>query len=133
MSSNEAEILLSLILISGGEMTFSDSMFKLNIQGIELVRKAAAAPRGNSGFAEDLLQDEYAKIYIQQVNSHHWRKLWINWQSTEQTVRIEKLPIAEAKVIDFWHGKELSVNQNAVLPGKSCLLIDICSNPAAEQ
>ena len=125
MSRSEAEILLSLVLISGGEMTFSDDLTRLNPCGIELVRMAASAPRGNAGTADDLLQGEYAQQFTQQVSSNHWRKLWINWQNQDQLITLQDLPAPSAVLTDFWHGRVLSCNQTLTLPGRSCLLLDM--------
>ena len=128
MTGTEAEILLSLVLISGGELTFSDALFKLNANGILLVRKAAAAPRGHSGIADDLLQREYPRRFTQKVNSKHWRKLWINWQSEPATVQLDGLPEKSVRIEDFWRETDLTASKTIILPGHSCLLTDIfCS------
>ncbi|MBE6366281.1 MAG: hypothetical protein E7052_00010 [Lentisphaerae bacterium] len=125
MTGSEAEILLSLILISGGERTFSDALFKLNDFGLELVRKAASAVRGRAGTADDLLQAEYAQKFTQQVSSKHWRKLWINWQPEEKSITLDKLPENATELSDFWHDRKFSRNQTVTLKPNSCLLLDI--------
>ena len=125
MTGSEAEILLSLILISGGERTFSDALFKLNDSGLELVRKAASAVRGRAGTADDLLQAEYTQKFTQQVSSKHWRKLWINWQPEEKSITLDKLPENATELSDFWHDRKFSRNQTVTLKPNSCLLLDI--------
>ena len=128
MTGSEAEILLSLVLISGGELTFSDALYKLNATGIELIRKAAAAPRGHGGSADDLLYYEYPRRFTQKVSSKHWRKLWINWQAEPETVELDELPEKTVRVEDFWQKTELTDRQTVILPGHSCLLADIYSS-----
>ena len=95
---------------------------------MKLVRQAAAAPRGDSGIADDLLLHEYPRRFTQKVSSKHWRKLWINWQSEPAAVQLDGLPEKSVRIEDFWRKTDLTASQTIILPGHSCLLTDIfCS------
>ncbi len=124
----QARILLGLILISGGEINFSDCMTKLNAAGLDLARRIAAAPVGSPGVADDLMEAELAGRYTQHVTPKLVRRLLINWSDHMCRQRLPDAPWPEDQVLvtDFWTDETLAVAAAAELelPPRSSRLLE---------
>ena len=124
LRGEEAKILLSLVIVSGGEVNFSDDLTKLNEYGLELVRKTAAAEKGFAACAQDLYLHEYAEVYLQKICKNKQRKLWINWQDDVRSFVFD-LPENAANIRDFWSGEVLNTLPDTLnIAPHSCRLIE---------
>jgi hypothetical protein len=106
----EPEVLLSVVIISGGAVNLSDCMYKLNEEGIELCRKTVAAEPGMGGKALDLFTNSIPEQFVQQFKSGI-RLLAVNWQDEGDRSFIFDLAACgispEMKACDFWSGNKV--------------------------
>ena len=108
---NEPEVLLSVVIISGGVTNLSDNMPLLNEKGLELARKTIAAEPGEAGVALDLFSSELPAKYVQKFKSGI-RLLAINWSDDKNdtfSFDLEKCGISSGMdAVDFWSGEKVA-------------------------
>ena len=106
----EPEVLLSVVIISGGVTNLSDNMPLLNEKGLELARKTVAAEPGEAGVALDLFSNELPERFVQKFKSGV-RLLAINWsddQNNTFSFDLEKCGItADMAATDYWSGEKV--------------------------
>jgi len=129
LSSREAEVLLSLVMVSGGAMNLSDNLPRLNAGGLGLLRKAVAAEKGNAAIPLDLFQSELPAVWVQKLDSGLHRILLVNWGERRKRMglRLDALNIPRRQAKNFWTDEPVAVKQgrlSAALPPHSCLLIE---------
>lgn len=124
----ELEVLLSVVLLSAGAINFSDRMTRLTPAGLELAHKLVEAPTGESGIPLDLMDHEYAGVWLQKVENFH-RVLLVNWDDEPKVMSFTpaQYHVSGRKFSDFWAGKKLPYSSTLEfeLPGRSCRLIEI--------
>ncbi len=123
----EAETWLSLVVISGGTVNFSDNLTRLNQTGLRLIRKVAAASRGEAGIAQDLFRSDLPALWTQRVEGSPRRALIINWADGERSLRISErdiqFPLRNAR--NFWTGATgFSKGERITLPPHGCLFLE---------
>jgi len=125
----EAEVLLSLVITSGGAMNLSDNLPRLNALGLELLRKSVRAEKGAAAIPLDLFRSKLPAFWIQRLRSGLHRVLLINWSDCRDSLEIDlaALNVPTRHLLDFWtgepvrcHGGKLSMD----LAPHSCLLIE---------
>ncbi len=129
MSRVEARTLLSLVLISGGAVTFSDDLTRLNARGLDLVRRTAAAERGGAGLPLDLFSATHPGFWLQRLGSGGMRLLLVNWEDEPQTLSFDlrDRDIPDGRPHDFWTDEPVAVRHGhltADLPPHACRLVD---------
>lgn len=127
IKEREAEVLLSLVIASGGAMNLSDNLPGLNAAGLRLLRKAVQAEKGNAAIPLDLFKVEIPVYWIQKLDSGCHRVLFINWTETkaEFSLDLAARNVPTQKLKNFWTGKPLKTAQGrltAELEPHSCLL-----------
>lgn len=128
MSKAEAEVLLSMTIVSGGVMNFSDNLPKLNDAGLDLIRRAASAPHGPSGKPLDLFESQTPGIWVQHLEKMS-RVLLINWndESLRMTFDLKTNGIMSNKGRNFWSDQILTAHNAIIkteLPPHHCLLAE---------
>lgn len=123
----EAEVMLSLVIASGGAMNLSDNLPMLNAVGLRLLRKAVQAEKGNAAIPLDLFKEALPAYWIQKLDSGTHRILLINWTDAkaELSLDIERLNVPKRNLKNFWSGKPLTISQGRLvveLSPHSCLL-----------
>lgn len=131
MNRQEAEVLLSLVLIAGSCINLSDKLPCLNETGLNMLRRVVSAPIGEPGVPLDLFQSELPETWLQKVESA-WRLLLINWEegSCEKTFSFDKCQVHAGKARDFWTDQPCKVHNNRIsieLQPHSCRLLEIQS------
>lgn len=129
LNRNEAEVLMSLVIISGGAMNLSDSLPRLNENGLRLLRKAVQAKKGDAGIALDLFKSEYPGIWVQKIDAETHRLLLINWKDEPQELAIDlgRWNIPRGRANNFWTGESVSLRSARLAPvlaPHSCLLVE---------
>ncbi len=129
LNRREAEVLLSLVIISGGALNLSDNLPRLNADGLRLARKAVCAEKGEAAIALDLFTAKYPAYWAQKLSSGLHRLLIINWGETRQeySVNLDTLNFPKGNLTDFWSEQSLKVSGghlSTVLEPHSCLLVE---------
>jgi hypothetical protein len=119
---HELEVLLSVTLMSGGAVNWSDDLTKLNSDGLDLARKVVSAEPGEAAIPLDICSSIRPARWLQKL-SGGGRALLINWEDHEAEMVLD-FPELPEKARDFWRGREISVPQKTVLPPHSCLLLE---------
>jgi len=131
IKKKEVEVLLSLILISGGAINLSDDVTKLNKDGLELARKTLSAEVGEAGIPLDLFSSEKPSIWVQKLKNGKARMLFINWEEKQKEFSFD---LAKNKMenissaSDFWDNKKIAIKSGRItteLKGHSCLLAEL--------
>ena len=114
MNRAEARTLLALVVISGGAVNLSDDLTKLNEEGLDLVRRTVAAPRGEAGVPFDLFYSALPAQWIQRVGEGR-RVLLVNWSDEPRDLSLDlsSAGIDARSGNDFWTGASVNI------PGKS--------------
>jgi len=120
---NEQQVLLSLVLLTGGAVNLSDNMPLLNEKGLELSRKIVSAESGYDGRPLDLFEHELP-VYWTQKLSKGGRVLVINWLDEPQEIALDWSALAPgvSEALDFWNGKTEKCAPNIFLEPHSCKL-----------
>ena len=112
----EARVLLSLVLASGGAVNLSDCMMALDERELDLARKTVSAEAGESAVPLDLFScDMLPEKWLQKTLSGH-RLLLINWsdETKEMTMDLASMGLSGRKVRDFWEEKPLPVKNGKI-------------------
>jgi len=130
LNEAEAEVLLSLVIVSGGAINLSDNLPRLNPKGLNLVRKLLSAEKGDAAVPLDLFRTELPTLWIQKLPSKKHRVLLINWSDSAQEERINlgALNLPTNNVTNFWSGESLRVTSGMVtvtLSPHACLLAEV--------
>ena len=126
----QAELLLSLDLVSGGAINFSDRMDRLNEKGLDLARRTASAVHGEQGIPLDLYQTTMPAKWLQKLPNGKHRVLLINWgdEPREMSFDCAAQGIRAEKARDFWHDTELPLCNGvlkASLAPRSGLMVEL--------
>lgn len=112
----EARVLLSLVIASGGAVNLSDCMMRLDERELDLARKTVSAEAGESAVPLDLFScDMLPEKWLQKTLSGH-RLLLINWsdETKEMTINLASLGLSGRKVTDFWEGNPVPVRNGKI-------------------
>jgi hypothetical protein len=125
----QMEVLLSIALISGGAITLSDRMSRLNEAGLDLARRVVAAESGEAGIPLDLLKKQIPTYWLQKL-SKGYRVLLVNWDDFEQELifNFNAYNLNYSYARNFWNDENIPLKNgifNGVLPPRSCKLIEI--------
>lgn len=126
VTRQQSEILLSLVIVSGGIVNLSDKMMLLNESGLDLARRTVSAEVGGTGIPLDLFDAENPRFWLQKISGGH-RVLMINWsedREQELVVDLDSFDIKASSAVNFWNDKKLKIvkgHLSAVLPPRSCL------------
>lgn len=128
MNRVEARTLLGLVVISGGAVNLSDDLTKLNAEGLDLVRRTVAAPRGAAGVPLDLFRSQRPQQWIQRVGGG-WRVLLVNWADEPREIALDlrAVGIDAERGIDFWTGTAVKLRGGVLsraLPPHASLLAE---------
>ncbi|MCI7643494.1 MAG: alpha-galactosidase [Lentisphaeria bacterium] len=129
MTRNEAELLLSIVVSSGGALNLSDNLPRLNAVGLDLARRAVSAEFGEAALPLDLFTSEQPAYYLQKVGKAH-RLLMINWGETakEMGVDLNKFDLPSSNIVNFWNDEPVkAVNGRlaAEIQPHSCLFVTV--------
>lgn len=131
IKKKEVEVLLSLVLISGGAINLSDDVTKLNKDGLELARKTLSAEVGEAGVPLDLFSSEKPSVWIQKLKNGKTRMLLINWSEKTKELSFD---LAKNKMenissaMDFWKNRKIKLENSRItaeLQPHSCLLAEL--------
>ena len=119
----EQQVLLSLVLMNGGAVNFSDNMPLLNEAGLELARKTVSAESGFGGRPLDLFQHELPVYWTQKLKKGG-RVLVINWSDEAREIPLDwaRLAPGVSEVRDFWTDRTESCRGAVELESHSCRL-----------
>ena len=128
MNRAEARTLLSLVVISGGAVNLSDDLTKLNAEGLDLVRRTVAAPRGAAGVPLDLFRTLRPAQWIQRVGEG-WRVLLVNWSDEPREIALDlrAAGLDAERGLDFWTDAAVNLRAGVLarpLPPHACLLVE---------
>lgn len=129
LTAREAEVLLSLVITSGGAMNLSDNLPRLNEAGLRLLRRAVQAEKGSAAIPLDLFQSKYPSYWVQKLASGLHRVLLINWEDRARVLDLDLagLNVPYLNLANFWTGESVSVRGGKLsvkLLPHSCLLTD---------
>ena len=129
MTRNEAELLLSIVVSSGGALNLSDNLPRLNAVGLDLARRAVSAEFGEAALPLDLFTSEQPAYYLQKVGKAH-RLLMINWGETakEMGFDLNKFDLPSSNIVNFWNDEPVkAVNGRlaAEIQPHSCLFVTV--------
>ena len=130
LSATEAEVLLSLVITSGGAINLSDNLPRLNAAGLSLLRKTVSAEKGEAAVPLDLFRSSLPSCWVQRLPSHAHRVLLINWTSkeAEHSVDLRALNLAGRCAMDFWKDQPIRIAHGKItarLAPHSCLLAEL--------
>ncbi len=122
------QVLLSLVVVSGGAVNLSDNLPRLNPAGLNLARKVVAAAPGDAGIPLDLFKSKYPRQWVQQYE-HGQRVLVINWENEPARVELDLagMEVATDAVRDFWQGGSVDHAGGVIsldLAPRSCRLFE---------
>ena len=125
----QMEVLLSLVLASGGAVNLSDRMSRLNESGLDLARRTVAAESGEAAIPLDLFTSENPSRYLQKL-SRGYRVLLINWEDRERELSIDlrSLGIECRSAVNFWNDRPVRLRDGRIseaLPARSCLFAEL--------
>jgi hypothetical protein len=128
MNRQEARTLLGLVVISGGAVNLSDDLTKLNAEGLDLVRRTVAGPRGAAGVPLDLFRSPRPAQWLQRTSAG-WRVLLVNWsdEPREITFDLRAFGIDAERGRDFWTDAVVKVRDGVFsrpLPSHASLLVE---------
>ena len=128
-TADEAEVLLSIVIVSGGAMNFSDNLRLLNARGLDMLRRAAAADRSGVGVPLDLFRTERPAVFLQRCDTVD-RVLLVNYGDApcEMSFDLAAHGIAAEKARDFWRDRELTVRDGVLaetVPPHACCFAEI--------
>ena len=120
---NEQLILLSLVLMTGGAVNFSDNMPLLNETGLELARKMVMAESGFGGRPLDLFERKLPVYWTQKLKKGG-RVLVINWSDKAEEIPLNWNILAPgvSEVRNFWTGETEPCAGKIALNPHSCRL-----------
>lgn len=129
LSHNEARVLLSLVIISGGSVNLSDKLTLLNEQGLDLLRRTVAAKGGQAGMPLDLLTSERPSCWLQKIARGH-RVLLINWKDRPDELGLDLAAhgIRKTQAKNFWTDRLLDLPSGSInvsLAPHSCALFEL--------
>lgn len=127
--AHEAEVLLSIVIITGSSINLSDNLTELNARGLDLIRRTVSADIGGSGIPLDLFQHSLPSYWLQKVKDYH-RALLVNWSDEEQemTMDLAQHNLSPASAVNFWNDQPVAINNgelSCVLKPHSCLLVNL--------
>ena len=136
LSHAEAEVLLGLVIVSGGAMNLSDNLPRLNEAGLRLLRKSVQAEKGAAAVPVDLFRSELPAFWVQKLASGLHRVLLINWtdRAALREMDLAGLNVPTAGLVNFWTGESVPVKAGRVsahLAPHSCLLLESKSRRSA--
>ena len=120
---NEQQVLLSLVLMTGGAINLSDNMPLLNEAGLELARKTVSAESGFGGRPLDMFEHALPVYWTQKLKKGG-RVLVINWEDEAKEIPLDwnKLAPGISEVKNFWNGKAEKCVSRIQLEPHSCRL-----------
>ena len=120
----EQQVLLSIVIMTGGAVNLSDDLTLLNEAGLELAHKVVSAESGMPAVPLDLFQSDYPAVWLQKL-ANGGRLLIVNWEDQTQHRILDKSLLAQlpGKATDFWSGKERAVPAEVTLAPHHCLLL----------
>ncbi|HRJ73169.1 MAG TPA: hypothetical protein PLS03_13180 [Terrimicrobiaceae bacterium] len=129
LGRRQAEVLISLVITSGGAMNLSDNLPRLNAAGLGMLRKAVSAEKGAAAVPLDLFTSEHPSTWIQKLASGLHRILLVNWEDRPRLVSVDlaALNVPRRVVRNFWSDESVPVRQGRLsvkLPARSCLLAE---------
>ncbi|MEG2076925.1 MAG: hypothetical protein RRY34_10515, partial [Victivallaceae bacterium] len=129
MTRNEAELLLSIVVSSGGALNLSDNLPRLNAVGLDLARRAVSAEFGEAALPLDLFTNEHPAYYLQKVGKMH-RVLMINWGETAQEMvfDLKKFDLPTSDITNFWNDEPVRATNGrlaAEIQPHSCLFVTV--------
>jgi len=127
---DQLEILLGIVLMSGGAINYSDNMPRLNASGLDLARRSAAAVPGNAATALDLFENELPSRWIQQLDGGGFRVMLVNWSDSTicSSFDFTRHGISAQCGTNFWNGGAIEFPKGILrtsLKPRSCLLVQI--------
>lgn len=125
MEPSQAEVLLSLVLISGGVCNLSDNLPMLEQEELDMLHRILSAEPGDAGCPLDLFCAEIPSVWYQKSGLEE-RLLFINWtdEPVEKEFDLKKYGISATCMHDFWTGDELSSNMKSLaIAPRSCRLL----------
>lgn len=129
LTAREAETWLSLVIISGGAVNFSDNLPRLNEIGLRLVRKTVSAEKGEAGTPLDLFRAELPAYWVQKTSPILNRILLVNWKDRPAFFKMDlntlNLPCRNLR--DFWTDLPAPIRSGRIeteLPPHGCLLAE---------
>ena len=123
----QLEILLSIVLASGGAVNLSDEMYMLNESGLDLARRTVSAETGETAIPLDLFKSDIPAYWLQKIGEKH-RVLLINWNDTpsEMSFDLNQHNIHGNKAVNFWNDETVKISKgkiNTILEPRSCLFV----------
>ena len=112
MTLCEARTLASLVLLSGGSVTLSDCLPKLNERGLDIARKLVSAEIGQAGRPVDLFEARDASLWVQKLDSGGMRIGAINWtdEPAERTLDVRGLTGGDwASPREYWTDEPFTI------------------------
>jgi len=130
LNRRQAEVLLSLVITSGGAMNLSDNLPRLNPTGLQLLRKAVAARKGEAAVPLDLFRSRYPAYWAQRLSGGLHRLLIINWGDSRRDYEIDlsRLNFPASTPSNFWTGEPVPAPGrilSTTLEPHSCLLVEM--------
>ena len=122
MEPAQAEVLLSLVLVSGGVCNLSDKLPALEESELAMLYRILQAEPGGAGRPLDLFSAEIPSLWHQKTQ-HGNRLLFINWGDESATRFLEpgQFGICSRKAHDFWSDEYFSpVPKMLTIAPRSC-------------
>ena len=135
MEPPHGEVLLSLVLVSGGVCNLSDNLPKLDENELEMLKKILRAAPGDAGRPLDLFKSQTPALWHQTAGAEE-RLLCINWGKEELLWEpdLSVLKTEKYTVCDFWSGETWTeLPEKLRIAPQSCRLLvfsptENCSN-----
>jgi hypothetical protein len=129
LNAKEAEVLLSLVIMSGGAMNLSDNLPRLNQAGLALLRRAVQAEKGDAAVPIDLFRSNLPSYWVQKLSSGLHRVLLVNWgeKSALLTLDLAALNVPLRRLRNFWNDEAVVTKSGKLslkLAPHSCVLVE---------
>lgn len=124
---DEACVLMSLAVVTGGVIALSDKLSRLNERGLDLVRRTVAALDRGRGVPIDLFEHVHPERWVQ-MNEHGRRYLFVNYADRPKKFAIRGTDIdTSLRYRDFWTGEALlfpAKGTSKTISRHACLFIE---------
>ncbi|MCF6175722.1 MAG: alpha-galactosidase [Victivallaceae bacterium] len=126
MNRQQLEVLLSIVLASGGSVNLSDNMPRLNECGIDLAQRVVSAESCEAAIPLDLFASELPSYWLQSGKSCR-RALLVNWteEPQQRVFDLAKHGISASSAVNFWNDTLIPIKNGKItieLQPRSCLL-----------
>ncbi|MFA5646187.1 MAG: alpha-galactosidase [Candidatus Ratteibacteria bacterium] len=120
-TAQELQVWLTQLFLAGGNLFFSDSISRLNQQGISLLEKMLP-PVGGFAKALDFFHEEIPRLWLNKTGKEEFLGLF-NWDDEEKEIILPSGIDLPESGRDLWTGRIVKLNASLPMPARSSILL----------